>query len=80
MRPAAHRRHEAIKGALWLRQTSLSDIARELRVQASTVTSVSQGRSQSTRVQEALAYAIGMEPEVLWPERAYSAQSRRREE
>lgn len=64
------RRHEGIKAALRLQGSSLADVARRLEVAPATVTSVSQGRMQSRRVQDALAEAVKVPAEQLWPERA----------
>lgn len=70
--PGNVQRHEDIKGALRLRGKCLSDIARELSVAPTTVTIVSKGQRRSRRIEDALAAALGMEHEVLWPERRHN--------
>ncbi|WP_369827466.1 transcriptional regulator [Caulobacter sp. FWC2] len=65
----AMRQHQRIKASLQLRGTSLSAIARQLEVRASTVTTVSQGLRRSERIESAIAGALGLAPRDLWPER-----------
>lgn len=62
-------RHERIKMRLRLAGSSLSGVARELKVAATTVTSVSQGYRRSRRIEQAIADKLGETPECLWPER-----------
>lgn len=62
-------RHETIKLGLRDVGSSLSDVAKELNLRRSTVTTVSQGHRRSHRVQKALAAKLGMQPEELFPER-----------
>ena len=62
-------RHELVKFQLRQRHSSLAHIAREIGVSAGTVTAVSQGYRRSRRVELALAAALGMTPEDLYPER-----------
>lgn len=63
------RRHESIKMRLRLAGSSLADVARELGVSASTVTTVSQGYRRSARIQAAIARKLSMSPTKLWAER-----------
>lgn len=61
--------HERIKMRLRLVGSSLSELARELDVRATTVTSVSQGYRRSRRIEQAIADKLKEKPEILWPER-----------
>ena len=61
--------HELIKMRLRLVGSSLSAIARELDVRATTVTSVSQGYRRSRRIEQAIAIKLQERPEQLWPDR-----------
>lgn len=63
------KRHERIKMELRLAGSSLSQIARELGVQASTVASVSRGNCRSRRIEAAISSKLGVTPERLWPDR-----------
>lgn len=54
---------------LRLAGTSLSEVARELGVAPTTVTSVSQGYRRSRRIEAAIAAKLGQLPEVLWLDR-----------
>ncbi|WP_438853155.1 helix-turn-helix domain-containing protein [Brevundimonas nasdae] len=65
----AERQHQRIKGALKLRGSSLSAVARSLDVTPTTVTIVSKGVRRSRRIEAAIANALGMTPDALWPER-----------
>ena len=49
--------------------TSFSAIARELGVTHSTVLAVSNSKGVSARVQQAIAYKLGVAPSELWPDR-----------
>lgn len=62
-------KHDAIKGALRLRGTCLADVAKALNVRSTTITVVSKGYRRSQRIETALAAALGMTHEQLWPER-----------
>lgn len=64
--------HERIKMRLRLVGSSLSEIARELGVRPTTVTSVSQGYRRSRRIEAAIASKLSCTAEHLWPDR-YSA-------
>lgn len=64
------KRHAKIKGALGLKGLTLSDIARQLDVTPSTVSIVSRGFRRSTRIERAIADALGLNFSELWPERA----------
>ncbi len=61
--------HETIKYQLRMAGTSLSEVARDLGVAQSTVTTVSQGYRKSHRIQSAIASKLGTTPEALWPDR-----------
>lgn len=61
--------HERIKMRLRLAGSSLADVARELGVAGTTVTSVSQGYRRSRRIEAAIAAKLGVRPADLWPER-----------
>lgn len=63
------RQHERIKMRLRLGGCSLADIARELGVARTTVTSVSQGYRRSRRIEGAIADKLGVTPAQLWPDR-----------
>lgn len=54
---------------LRLAGSSLSQIARDLGVRPTTVTSVSQGMRRSRRIEDKIASVLATEPEKLWPER-----------
>lgn len=61
-------RHELVKYRLRQRQTSLAKISRDLGIQPGSVTAVCQGYRRSKRVERALAEALDMTPEDLFPE------------
>lgn len=61
--------HERIKMRLRLVGSSLADVARELSVTPTTVTSVSQGYRRSRRVESAIAEKLGIAPHELWRDR-----------
>jgi len=63
------KRHERIKMRLRLAGTSLSEIARALDVQPTTVTAVSQGQRRSRRIEEKIAEALATSASKLWPDR-----------
>ncbi len=54
---------------LRLAGSSLADVARELGVAPTTVTSVSQGMRRSRRIEAAIAGKLNEAPAQLWPER-----------
>ncbi|WP_226554814.1 helix-turn-helix domain-containing protein [Celeribacter naphthalenivorans] len=62
------KRHLTIRHKLALKGSSFSEIARSLGVSHTTVTAVSNGRSRSLRVADAIANKLGTTPHVLWPE------------
>lgn len=62
-------KHEKIKMLLRLAGSSLSQIARELSVAPTTVTTVSQGYRRSKRIETAIAAKLGLDPSELWRER-----------
>jgi lambda repressor-like predicted transcriptional regulator len=68
--------HERVKMRLRLADTSLADVARELGVAATTVTSVSQGFRRSRRIEALIAEKLQTTPSRLWPDR-YLANTRR---
>lgn len=67
--PLSLQQHERIKMRLRLCGSSLADIARELAVARTTVTSVSQGYRRSRRIEAAIAVKLGVTPAQLWPHR-----------
>jgi Ner family transcriptional regulator len=68
MRPALEQ-HERIKMRLRLAGSSLAEVARDLGVAGTTVTSVSQGYRRSRRIESAIAAKLGVQPGSLWPDR-----------
>lgn len=62
-------RHEIIKTRLRLAGSSLAQIARELGVAPTTVTTVSQGYRRSRRIEAAIARALRVTPQALWSDR-----------
>ena len=68
MRPALEQ-HERIKMRLRLAGSSLAEVARELGVAGTTVTSVSQSYRRSRRIEAAIAAKLGVLPRSLWPDR-----------
>lgn len=54
---------------LRLAGSSLAEVARELSVAGTTVTSVSQGYRRSRRIESAIATKLGVQPGSLWPDR-----------
>ncbi len=63
------KRHERIKMRLRVAGSSLADVARDLGVAATTVTSVSQGYRRSRRIEAAIAAKLGVGAKDLWPSR-----------
>lgn len=61
--------HEHIKWLLRTRGSSLIEIARDLDVRPTAVTSVSKGRSRSRKIEMAIADATGLSPQQIWPQR-----------
>ncbi|WBX94974.1 helix-turn-helix domain-containing protein [Pseudoxanthomonas mexicana] len=70
------KRHERIKMQLRLAGSSLTQVARELGVQPSTVASVSRGKSRSRRIEDRIAAVLATAPERLWPDRYSLTPSR----
>ena len=68
--------HERLKMELRLRGKSIASVARELDVFRSSVTLVSQGLRRSEKIERALAEAIGLTPQELFPDR-YPAEEER---
>jgi len=67
--------HERLKMELRLRGKSIASVARELEVPRSTVTLVSQGRRRSSKIEKALADAVGTTPAELFPDRHPAEES-----
>lgn len=67
--PIDRDKHAPIKCELELRGLSLADLARQLEVGASAVSSVSLGKSRSRRIEKHIASAIEQPVEILFPER-----------
>lgn len=61
--------HERIKMRLRLAGSSLSCVARELGVKATTVTSVSSGQRRSRRIEAKIAEKLSTTADQLWPDR-----------
>jgi len=61
--------HETIKYRLRMEDSSLSEIARELDLNQSTVSMACRGTGRSRRVEEAIAKKLGVAPQELWPNR-----------
>ena len=62
-------RHAHIKCQLKLRGLSLAELASQIGVGASAVSSVSLGKSRSKRIEKHLAAALGKTAKELFPER-----------
>lgn len=62
-------RTEAIKARLRSQGTSLSQIARDLGLKPSTISTVVAGSARSQKVEQALAEALDMTASQLFPER-----------
>lgn len=67
--------HEWIKFSLRRKGSSLAQVSDELKVGQGTVTAVCQGRRRSRRIESALAKALGLAVEELFPAR-YSSEKR----
>ncbi|MBL3610846.1 helix-turn-helix domain-containing protein [Rhodovulum sulfidophilum] len=67
--------HERLKMELRLRGKSIASVARELEVPRSTVTLVSQGLRRSSKIEKALADAVGTTPAELFPDRYPAEES-----
>jgi Ner family transcriptional regulator len=61
--------HERLKAELRIRGTSLAEIARDLGVSDAALTLVGKGFHRSRRIEKALADAVGMQLETLFPDR-----------
>lgn len=61
--------HERLRAELHIRGTSLARIARELGVSDAALTLVGKGGNLSRRIEKALARAVGITPEALFPDR-----------
>lgn len=68
--------HERVKMRLRLAGTSLAEVARELGVAATTVTSVSQGFRRSRRIETLIAQKLQTTPSRLWPDRYLANRER----
>lgn len=73
------KKHERIKGHLALLGLTFSSIARDLQIKPSSVVIISQGHRRSDRIQRAIAEALGMTPEQLWPDRYAKGEARVRD-
>jgi lambda repressor-like predicted transcriptional regulator len=62
-------RHERIKMRLRVAGSSLANVARQLGVAPTTVTTVSQGYRRSRRIEAAIAHELQTSAKELWPER-----------
>lgn len=62
-------RHLRTKYLLQCANSNFNEVARELGLSHSTVLSVSNSRSVSSKVQELIAEKIGVHPREIWPER-----------
>jgi Ner family transcriptional regulator len=71
----ARKQHEQIKMRLRLAGTSLAQVARDLGVAPTTVTSVSQGARRSRRIEATIAQRLSTTAAKLWPDR-YAAATR----
>lgn len=63
--------HERLKAELRIRGTSLARIARELGVTDSALSLVGKGYHRSSRIEKALADAVGVTAEELFPHRYF---------
>ena len=63
-----HERHGLIKLILRVKGISFTDLARANDVTVSTITLVSRGRGKSARLETALADAVGLTRQELWPD------------
>ena len=67
-----------IRMAFLARNLTFADIATRLSTNASAVTNVAKGRTNSRRIRDAIAAALGMSYEELWgPERPINKEKRR---
>ncbi len=60
--------HERMKAELRIRGTSLAQLARDLRVTDSALTLVGKRMCRSQKIEKALADALGVAPEALFPD------------
>lgn len=74
MTKAPLQKHERIKMQLRLAGSSLANVARELGVRPTTVTSVCQGYRRSRRIEQLIAQKLNQSPSDLWPERYDEAE------
>ena len=63
--------HERLKAELRIRGTSLAKVARQLGVTDSALTLVGKRMCRSDRIERALAEALDMTPDELFPDRSY---------
>jgi|GEM_PF-1766690 len=77
--PIDRAKHARIKCELELRGLSLADLAKQLGVGASAVSSVSLGKSRSGRIEKHIATAVEQRVEDLFPER-YSHRQKTNED
>ena len=74
--PIDRNRHARIKYELALRGITLADIAREANVGRSAVSSVSVGKSRSSRLEILIAGALNTTASDLFPERYASEEEK----
>lgn len=72
------RDHEWRKAELRRRGTTIAQVARDLGITQGSLSLVSTGRHRSKRIERALADALGMTPETLFPDRYQTKSARRR--
>ena len=61
--------HEKIKSELRIRGTSLAQIGRSLGVSGTSMSLVGIGKHRSKRIERAIADALDLPPESIWPDR-----------
>lgn len=69
--------HELLKMELRLRGTSMSQIAADIGVLPGSVTTVSQGRRRSKKIEAALADAVGKTVFELFPARYHQEKEKK---
>lgn|GEM_PF-2733449 len=62
------KRSPSVKALLINDGISLTNIARKLKVSVPTVSKVVSGKASSKRIQEAIAHALDLKREDLWPD------------
>lgn len=64
-----HERHVLIRNLLRIKGSSFSGLARDQGVTVSSISLVSKSRAKSERLELAIAAAVGLTRQELWPER-----------